>query len=131
MTHMNSSSDVMTPEEGNDSSLDTFIRDAIGRQPLLSFSRPDDKPVQWIQLLNALDQPGTRLCQWIASEKDCLFIQLVFGLRLAYDLMWHWSHAIDYLGFCFCRLPRLAFAHSFEGAGAKVQQVLPRILFFH
>lgn len=62
MTHMNSSSDVMRPEEGNDSSLDTFIRDAIGRQPLLSFSRPNDKPVQWIQLLNALDQPGTRLC---------------------------------------------------------------------
>ncbi|KAJ6688791.1 C2H2-LIKE ZINC FINGER PROTEIN [Salix koriyanagi] len=57
MTHMNSSSDVMRPEEGNDSSLDTFIRDAIGRQPLLSFSRPNDKPVQWIQLLNALDQP--------------------------------------------------------------------------
>ncbi|KAF9668380.1 hypothetical protein SADUNF_Sadunf15G0122600 [Salix dunnii] len=57
VTPMNSSSDVMRPEEGNDSSLDTFIRDAIGRQPLLSFSRPNDKPVQWIQLLNALDQP--------------------------------------------------------------------------
>ncbi|XP_011048736.1 PREDICTED: uncharacterized protein LOC105142683 isoform X2 [Populus euphratica] len=47
----------MRPEEASDSSLDTFIRDAIGRQPLLSFSRPNDKPVQWIQLLNALDQP--------------------------------------------------------------------------
>ncbi|KAG6754524.1 hypothetical protein POTOM_042565 [Populus tomentosa] len=49
--------DVMRPGEGNDSSLDTFIRDAIGKQPLLSFSRPNDNPVQWIQLLHALDQP--------------------------------------------------------------------------
>ncbi|KAF9668392.1 hypothetical protein SADUNF_Sadunf15G0124000 [Salix dunnii] len=57
VTHMNSSSDVTRPEEGNDSSLDTFISDAIRRQPLLSFSRPNDKPVQWIQLLNALYQP--------------------------------------------------------------------------
>ncbi|KAL9338524.1 hypothetical protein Peur_070293 [Populus x canadensis] len=57
VTPVNSITDVMRPEEGNDSSLDTFIRDAIGRQPLLSFSRPNDKPVQWIQLLNALDQP--------------------------------------------------------------------------
>uniref|UniRef100_A0A6M2ELG5 C2H2-type domain-containing protein n=1 Tax=Populus davidiana TaxID=266767 RepID=A0A6M2ELG5_9ROSI len=57
VTPVNSITDVMRPEEGNDSSLDTFIRDAIGRQPLLSFSRPNDKPVQWIQLLHALDQP--------------------------------------------------------------------------
>lgn len=62
VTPVNSITDVMRPDEGNDSSLDTFIRDAIGRQPLLSFSRPNDKPVQWIQLLNALDQPGTKLC---------------------------------------------------------------------
>uniref|UniRef100_A0A6N2KC38 C2H2-type domain-containing protein n=1 Tax=Salix viminalis TaxID=40686 RepID=A0A6N2KC38_SALVM len=54
---VNSITDVMRPDEGNDSSLDTFIRDTIGKQPLLSFSRPNDNPVQWIQLLHALDQP--------------------------------------------------------------------------
>ncbi|KAF5207715.1 C2h2-like zinc finger protein [Thalictrum thalictroides] len=53
--------DVMRPdqkvgklEEGNDT-LDTFIRQAIGKEPVLSFSRAGDNPVQWIQLLQALD----------------------------------------------------------------------------
>ncbi|CAL5407839.1 unnamed protein product [Camellia sinensis] len=44
--------------EGNDS-LDTFIKQAIGKEPPLSFSRTGDNPVQWIQLLHALDQQGT------------------------------------------------------------------------
>ncbi|CAI0403106.1 unnamed protein product [Linum tenue] len=47
--------DVMKSEEGNDS-LDTFIRQAMGKEPLLSFPRTNDSPVQWIQLLQALDQ---------------------------------------------------------------------------
>ncbi|KAG8381308.1 hypothetical protein BUALT_Bualt06G0108900 [Buddleja alternifolia] len=47
---------AMKSEEGNDS-LDTFIRQAIGKEPLLPFSRTGDNPVQWIQLLHALDQP--------------------------------------------------------------------------
>ncbi|KAK4431477.1 hypothetical protein Salat_0909800 [Sesamum alatum] len=47
---------AMKSEEGNDS-LDTFIRQAIGKEPLLPFSRTADSPVQWIQLLHALDQP--------------------------------------------------------------------------
>ncbi|XVF12521.1 hypothetical protein REPUB_Repub08aG0125600 [Reevesia pubescens] len=45
----------MKSEEPNDS-LDTFIRQAIGKEPFLSFSRAGDSPVQWIQLLHALDQ---------------------------------------------------------------------------
>ncbi|GMI95432.1 hypothetical protein like AT4G25610 [Hibiscus trionum] len=49
------SADVMKSEEPNDS-LDTFIRQAIGKEPLLSFSRAGDSSVQWIQLLHALDQ---------------------------------------------------------------------------
>lgn len=53
-----SSADVMKSEEPNDS-LDTFIRQAIGKEPLLSFSRAGDSSVQWIQLLHALDQQGT------------------------------------------------------------------------
>ncbi|CAI0546597.1 unnamed protein product [Linum tenue] len=47
--------DVMKSEDGNDS-LDTFIRQAMGKEPLLSFPRTNDSPVQWIQLLQALDQ---------------------------------------------------------------------------
>ncbi|WCJ36672.1 C2H2-like zinc finger protein [Euphorbia peplus] len=50
-----SNTDLMKTEEGNDS-LDTFIRQAIGKEPFLSFSRAGDSPVQWIQLLHALDQ---------------------------------------------------------------------------
>lgn len=50
--------DVMKSEEGNDS-LDTIIRQAIGKEPFLSFSRAGESPVQWIQLLHALDQQGT------------------------------------------------------------------------
>ncbi|KAL9164498.1 hypothetical protein ABFS82_06G108200 [Erythranthe guttata] len=43
-------------EEENDS-LDTVIRQAIVKDPLLPFSRTGDNPVQWFQLLHALDQP--------------------------------------------------------------------------
>lgn len=50
--------DVVKVEEGNES-LDTFIKQAIGKEPLLSFSRNGDSSVQWIQLLQALDQQGT------------------------------------------------------------------------
>ncbi|KAJ7974168.1 putative C2H2-like zinc finger protein [Quillaja saponaria] len=49
------SPDFMKAEEGNDS-LDTIIRQAIGKEPFLSFSRAGESPVQWIQLLHALDQ---------------------------------------------------------------------------
>lgn len=47
----------MRTEDGNDS-LDTIIRQAIGKEPFLSFPRAGDSPVQWIQLLHALDQQG-------------------------------------------------------------------------
>ncbi|XP_068639210.1 uncharacterized protein [Aristolochia californica] len=52
--------DAMKPDqkEGQDS-LDSFIRQAIGKEPFLSFSRAGESPVQWIQLLHALDQQGT------------------------------------------------------------------------
>lgn len=51
--------DAMKSDDGNDS-LDTIIRQAIGKDPLLSFPRAGsgDSSVQWIQLLNALDQQG-------------------------------------------------------------------------
>ncbi|KAK7279928.1 hypothetical protein RJT34_24989 [Clitoria ternatea] len=47
--------DFTKTEDGNDS-LDTIIRQAIGKEPFLSFPRAGDSPVQWIQLLHALDQ---------------------------------------------------------------------------
>ncbi|PIN25076.1 hypothetical protein CDL12_02193 [Handroanthus impetiginosus] len=43
-------------EEGTDS-VDTFFKQTTGKEPLLPFSRTVDSPVQWIQLLHALDQP--------------------------------------------------------------------------
>lgn len=49
------SPELMKLEERNDP-VDTIIRQAIGKEPLLSFSRAGDSPVQWIQLLHALDQ---------------------------------------------------------------------------
>jgi len=49
--------DFRKTDDGSDS-LDTIIRQAIGKEPLLSFPRAGDSPVQWIQLLNALDQQG-------------------------------------------------------------------------
>lgn len=50
-----STTDAIKSEEGNDS-LDTYVRQAVGKEPFLSFSRTGDSPVQWIQLLHALDQ---------------------------------------------------------------------------
>lgn len=52
--HKASNSPELMKSEGNDSS-DTIIRQAI-KEPLLSFSRAGDSPVQLIQLLHALDQ---------------------------------------------------------------------------
>ena len=51
---------AMKSEAGNDS-LGTFIRQATGKEPLVPFPRTVDGPVQWIQLLNALDQPGINI----------------------------------------------------------------------
>ncbi|XP_026409122.1 uncharacterized protein LOC113304262 isoform X2 [Papaver somniferum] len=36
-------------------SLDTFIRQAIGKEPVLPYSRAADSPIQWIQFLSSLD----------------------------------------------------------------------------
>ncbi|KAG6411348.1 hypothetical protein SASPL_129429 [Salvia splendens] len=47
---------AMKSEVRNDS-LDTFIRQAIGKEPLLPFPRTVDSSVPWIQLFQALDQP--------------------------------------------------------------------------
>ncbi|PWA61656.1 Zinc finger, C2H2 [Artemisia annua] len=53
--------DAVNSVEGNDS-IDTFLRQAVGKQPLFSFSRTEDSPTQWIQLLHSFDQPD--LTNW-------------------------------------------------------------------
>ncbi|XP_031502244.1 uncharacterized protein LOC116265641 isoform X1 [Nymphaea colorata] len=61
-----SSSDMTKPEqkvckpekEGHDP-FDNIIRQTIGKEPFMSFSRAGENHVQWIQLLHALDQQGT------------------------------------------------------------------------
>ncbi|KAI3920207.1 hypothetical protein MKX01_017864 [Papaver californicum] len=45
---------LVKADETNDS-LDTFIRQAIGKEPVLPYSRAADSPVQWIQFLSSLD----------------------------------------------------------------------------
>ncbi|XP_008787486.2 uncharacterized protein LOC103705525 isoform X2 [Phoenix dactylifera] len=49
---------IVKPEREGQDPLDSIIKEAIGKEPLLSFSRAGDSPVQWIQLLHALDQQG-------------------------------------------------------------------------
>ncbi|KAL0738977.1 hypothetical protein Bca4012_015187 [Brassica carinata] len=48
----------LVKQDGNDSSLDMLIRRAVGKDPFLSFPRPDNNPVQLFQLLNNLERPG-------------------------------------------------------------------------
>ncbi|CAI9092255.1 OLC1v1027448C1 [Oldenlandia corymbosa var. corymbosa] len=48
--------DYMRADDGNES-LDALLPQTIGKEPLISFSRSGDNPVQLIQLLHALDQP--------------------------------------------------------------------------
>uniref|UniRef100_A0A2P2L1S3 C2H2-type domain-containing protein n=1 Tax=Rhizophora mucronata TaxID=61149 RepID=A0A2P2L1S3_RHIMU len=52
-----STTDVMKPDEGNDS-LDSIIRQAIGKEPVpvLSVPRASKIPAQLIQVVQALDQ---------------------------------------------------------------------------
>lgn len=68
--------DVMKSEEGNDS-LDTIIRQAIGKEPFLSFSRAGESPVQWIQLLHALDQQGIKFDFYQTAMKG-LFLKCYY-----------------------------------------------------
>ncbi|KAK8964161.1 hypothetical protein KSP40_PGU006837 [Platanthera guangdongensis] len=46
----------MNPEQDN---IDSLIRQAIGKEPFLSFSRVADRPIQLMQLLSAFEQQGS------------------------------------------------------------------------
>ncbi|KAL0835007.1 hypothetical protein Bca101_086896 [Brassica carinata] len=47
----------LVKQDGNDS-LDMLIRRAVGKDPFLTFHRPENSPVQLFQLLNTLERPG-------------------------------------------------------------------------
>jgi hypothetical protein len=47
----------LVKQDGNDS-LDMLIRRAVGKDPFLSFPRPENTPVQLFQLLHTLERPG-------------------------------------------------------------------------
>ncbi|XP_024029209.1 uncharacterized protein LOC21389944 isoform X2 [Morus notabilis] len=64
--------DVMKSEEGNDS-LDAVIRQAIGKEPFLSFSKAGDSSVQFIQLLQALEQQAGTSSKLEPSLNSTLF----------------------------------------------------------
>lgn len=72
------SPELMKSEEGNDP-VDSIIRQTIGKEPLLSFSKGGDSPVQWIQLLHALDQQGT--CKFFSGSNVNHFFFFFFGGR--------------------------------------------------
>ncbi|PWA35441.1 release factor [Artemisia annua] len=61
--------DAMNSEEGNDS-LDNFVRQAVGKQPLFSFSRTEDSPTQWVQLLHRFDQPDLTIWHLLTPMKS-------------------------------------------------------------
>jgi hypothetical protein len=58
------SPELMKSEEGNDP-VDTIIRQAIGKEPFLSFSRVRVNPVQWIQLLHFMWVSEWFLIIWV------------------------------------------------------------------
>ncbi|CAH9069874.1 unnamed protein product [Cuscuta europaea] len=65
--------DASRSDEGNNS-LDTLVRQAIGKQPVLTFSRLDDNPVQWVQLIHGYqpDIPGwPLLTTWKTQMQKC------------------------------------------------------------
>lgn len=55
--------DAMKDDEVN-YSLDTSFRQAMGKENLLPLPRMGESPVQWIQWLHSIDQPGNKFRTW-------------------------------------------------------------------
>lgn len=68
---MKSEGKLVKPEKEGQDTLDSIIRQAIGKDPFLSFSRAGDNPVQWIQLLHALDQQGSSKVPRSSEVENC------------------------------------------------------------
>lgn len=57
--------------DASNDSLDTYITQAIGKEPLLSFSKANDAPVQLFQLLHSLDQGWPLLSSLKVQLQKC------------------------------------------------------------
>lgn len=68
--------DVMKTEDR----IDTLIRQAIGKEPFIPFPRASESPVQWIQLLHALDPQGVSNT---FSGLNIIFLEVHFQKHLA------------------------------------------------
>ncbi|KAJ8543102.1 hypothetical protein K7X08_005625 [Anisodus acutangulus] len=64
--------DVMKMDEVNES-FDVVIRQAMGKEPLLSLPRTGESPVQWIQWLHSIEQPDG--AGWSLSNPSQLQMQ--------------------------------------------------------
>lgn len=64
---LQSNSMELVKQDGNDS-LDMLIRRAVGKDPFLSFPRPESSPVQLFQLLHTLERPGNPLMSHCLSS---------------------------------------------------------------
>lgn len=69
---MKSEGKLVKPEKESQDTLDSIIRQAIGKDPFLSFPRASDNPVQWIQLLHALDQQGSGNIYKKLNTENCI-----------------------------------------------------------
>ncbi|XP_072978724.1 uncharacterized protein [Typha angustifolia] len=73
-----SAPDAMKPEKSEmlekeeQGSVGNFMRQAIGKEPVLSLSRSGDSSVQWIQLLHALDQQGSSRVSEYSKVDNCV-----------------------------------------------------------
>lgn len=76
--------DVMQPED----SVDTIIRQAAGREPLLCVPRASENTEHWLQLLHVFDQQGD------SNFNSCLNI---FFLRFMFKSTWLTSICIGWI----------------------------------
>ena len=109
----------LVKQEGNDS-LDMLIRRAVGKDPFLTFHRPENSPVQLFQLLNTLERPG-----------NCLVVSLIW-LDLTFLIIdryvWLLGMVHLYSVWLFYLVDRMAVTGSFEDTAAQVWQVHQGVL---
>ena len=64
--------------------MDTIIRQAIGREPFVSFPRATDSRVQLTQLIHALDQQG--VSNSFSGSNICAFL-----FQISFNFVMHWT----------------------------------------
>jgi len=76
---LQSNSMELVKQDGSDS-LDMLIRRAVGKDPFLSFPRPENTPVQLFQLLHTLERPGNVSLSLIFFGFDIFTDQILWNL---------------------------------------------------